>query len=210
MTYVTYNDSIRNRNRTTYKVEKGSNLSKEELQKVFDELRNNKFSTKEHQSNIKEYNEYKNGKLENISTEKEIEMKIFDTLIELGFSIENIGTFFYKELIMEISRTLNCKNVYGIEFCNEETIKEMLNNRYSSIYIEIAKFYLEISCDTFHNRIKDAVKEVDISKTNKDLVVEIFEGHEDAKSYQEQALYIGKYIQNKYLGKVQTKELAMA
>lgn len=210
MTYVTYNDSIKNRNRKSYKVEKGSNLSKEELQKVFDELRNNKFSTKEYQNNIREYNEYKNGKLENISIEQELEMKIFDTLLELGFSIENVGTFFYKELIVEIAKTLNSKNAYGYENCDEEALKTLLNSRYSSIYIEIAKFYLEISCDTFHNRIKDAVKEVDITKANRDLVVEIFAGHEDATSYQEQALYIGRYIQNRYLSKEQAKELAMA
>ena len=210
MTYISYNDSIKNRNRRTYNLEKGTNLTKEELQKVFEDIRGNRYSIKQHLNDKKDYEEYINGQLENKTNERIAEMKIYDTLLALGFSFEDIGTFYYKELILEIAKSLDKQNTYGKEICDEQTLREMLMNRYSSIYIEKAKYNLNISSDTFHRSIRDAISNIDITKVDKELLAEIFAGHENVTTYQEQALYIGKYIQNKYLKEIKTLEMLMA
>lgn len=209
MTYVTYNETLEKRAKRRYILEEHFN-PEDELKRLYEELRENKISNREYTKNVNDYKAYKSGKSEMITYEKEVEMKIFDILLELGFSLEDIGTFYYKELILEIAKSLDKENTYGKEICDEQTLREMLMNRYSSIYIEKAKYNLNISSDAFHKSIRDAISNIDITKVNKELLVEIFAGHENVTSYQEQALYIGKYIQNKYFGIKQILKVSMA
>lgn len=210
MTYITYYETLQKRAKRRYAEPVQLFSAEDELKRIYDEFKENKVSKREYTRNINEYNDYLNGKLQKATYEKQVEMKIFDTLIELGFSLDHIGTFFYKELILEIAKSLNKENTYGQEICDEQTLREMLMNRYSAIYIEKAKYSLNISSDAYHKQIKDAIKNIDTTKVNKELLVEIFAGYENNTSYQEQAICIGKYIQNKYLKETKTLEMLMA
>lgn len=141
----------------------------------------------------KAYKAYKRGEKHDDAISLE-ELEVIAILEEMGFSLDYIGTYFYKELIMAILNQLKGVPV-RFEVLSEEELTEQLNNPFSQFYFDIARNDLDIGIKTFHAAISKAIEEIDNDK-NSSLYKEIFGDNGEFTEYGLNALDIAKYYFN--------------
>ena len=136
---------------------------------------------------------YKNNKIDSEIPEYNLsEMKVLDTLNELGFPMDYIGTLIYKDVIMatksDLEEIINCGIIEKYEF-----LKETVENPYSEFYLNISRWQNDISVERLHNHIMNAIKSIDKDKINVDTVYKIFGSNNMEHSYGKAAIKIGLY-----------------
>lgn len=129
-------------------------------------------------SMFEKYKEYKNGILtEPISENEEKQIVILKTLEELGYSMEETGTYFYKEVIMSLKEEM--QKIHTEE--DYISLMSEIGDSYSQFYFDIARNGMDIGVKTFHgcismsyqNRIKNPInvnlaKEIGAEQYNAD------------------------------------------
>lgn len=146
----------------------------------------------------KDYLNYKENKLEDISNNKKKEMEILNLLEQLGYPIEKVGTYFYKDMILKIVEYLeNLEEVNGFKKYNK--LLDELENHYSHFYFDLARNELDIGIKTFHEVLENQISIVDHSTANKEMFNKVF-GTEEINNlgYEEKAFGISTYL---YLNK---------
>lgn len=121
----------------------------------------------------------------------EEELELIEILDELGFPLDQVGTYLYKELILAILRNLKGIPI-RFKVLNEEELIEELNNPFSQFYFDIARNDLDIGIKTFHAAITLAIEKVrldDYNSRRKELLGDNF----DLNNYSLNALSIAKY-----------------
>ncbi len=146
---------------------------------------------------LERYRSYKQG--EEIG-DKELDMRILSLLEGLGYPIEKIGTYLYKELISYIYDDVKESIKSGIE---PKELMEELIYPYSGLYHEIAREYLEIGVKPFHKYIKESIEEKDSSKAIEPLSITIKGLEEGYIDYGIQAMFLASYIYGKYDKKIE-------
>ena len=136
---------------------------------------------------------YKENKIKGEIPEYNLdEMKVLDTLSELGFPMDNFGTYFYKDVIMEtkpcLDRIIKCGHIEEYE-----TLKEIIENPCNSFYLNISRNQNEMPVMRLHRGIMDAIEAIDASKINMDTVYQVFGSNSSINSYGEAAIKIGLY-----------------
>ena len=139
---------------------------------------------------LERYRNYKKGELDKID-DRELDMRILSLLEELGYPIENIGTYLYKELISYIYEDVGKAIQTNID--NKELMYELLEP-YSGLYRGLASDYLEIGTKSFHKYVKEAIALRD-SKTATEPLTLTIEGLSDNYiDYGVQAMFLAAYI----------------
>lgn len=113
---------------------------------------------------------------------------ILDLLEKLGFSINEVGTFLYKKLILSLCDV--------IEYMSTNEIKELLKNPYSQLYFDVARNDLDMGCLSFHSYIEHAIS-VCNDKMKKSDAFKLLKYNFNNLSYGEAALFLAKFISNK-------------
>ena len=151
-----------------------------------------------------DYSKYKKGEPyydENISPELkeeyEIDMKILSLLENLGYPMDELGTFLYKELIHEL-----CREIKGMT--KREDMKKCddliseLGKPFSRIYHLVAREYLEIGIKSFHLNVESALDKIDSSKVDELLALRVYGSNPEQLDYGKQALLYAGYILGRY------------
>jgi len=149
-----------------------------------------------------DYLEYKKNKLESISDVKKKEMETLNLLEQLGYSIEIVGTYFYKDMILKIVEYLeNIETELG--FKKHHKLLDEISEHYSNFYFDLARNELDVGIKTFHKVLKSNISDIDHKEANEEVFVDVFGTKEiNNLGYEEKALVIASYI---YLNK-KTKE----
>ncbi len=101
------------------------------------------------------YLEYKDCKDEDIPLESRDIVVILRQLEAMGFPMNKVGTYLYKEMIENIMKSLE----------NDAVIDSSeLNNRYSQFYVDIARNNLDIGIKTFHRLIEASLADIDFDQ----------------------------------------------
>lgn len=112
-------------------------------------------------SDKKKYLEYKNGNIKTDSLDEILNLITLKLLEENGFHIDDIGTYLYRDIIINIIKRLNS------EHPNIEELKEELSNTYSQFYFDISRNERDMGVKTFHFYIKKAILNIkDENKTS--------------------------------------------
>lgn len=138
------------------------------------------------------YEAYKKGELKNVTEDCESEMKILNLLEIIGYQLDNIGTYLYKNMIFRIIYYLRGNKVRGEEL-SVPTLKEQLENPFSQFYVDIARNDLDIGIKTFHATIIMASKEA-IKQEQETEVVQILGEEFDLTKYIANAFTIANYL----------------
>lgn len=146
----------------------------------------------------KQYLQYKENKLENITDDMKNEMETLSLLEQLGYSVEIEGTHFYKDMILKIVEYLeNIEQLVG--FKKYHNLLDDIQNHYSSFYFDIARNELDIGIKTFHKILKYYISDIDHKEADEKVFEEVFGTREiNNLGYEEKALVIASYI---YLNK---------
>ena len=169
-------------------------ISNKEVRRV---LQGTSFAIYEAKKDKEKYTLYKNGQLEELGEETERQMQILNILEKLGFSMNELGTFLYKDLIHEVCEEIkDVSTRRDIDKCRK--ILTELTDVYSNLYHYIAREWKEMGIKTFHLYIGQAIERIDTNKIDKELSKKIYGNSNEEKNYGLHAFQIAAYIQNKY------------
>lgn len=146
------------------------------------------------------YREYKNGDIEKLTEEEIKEMQALSVLENLGYPMDELGTYLYKEVIVYARDEIDGYNRRKEE--DKEKAKDLLINledAYSNLYHMIAREDLEMGIKSFHICIWRAVQEIDDSKIDRELAEKIFGKNPIPLTYGAQAFKIASYLSKKYM-----------
>lgn len=142
---------------------------------------------------IYEYQAYKNGEeVEGIELYQQ-DIVILETLEKLGYPMNHIGTFLYKNVILSVLERLeNVETRRDVYKC-KGLIAE-LKDGLSPFYYNLSRRELNLGVKPFHWRIEEAISKIDNEKIDKLLFYGIFCKYNDDMDYGEQAFLIAAYV----------------
>lgn len=143
----------------------------------------------------KEYEQYKSGSTEGFSEERLEQMEILSVLDKLRFPMDEVGTYFYKDVIVKAKRYLDGVDDFGNRISQGELLQE-LRSPYSQFYFDLARNDMDIGLKTFHSNIEHALESVDYGQADTTLLQEIYSNFSEEADYGEHALAISKYLRN--------------
>jgi hypothetical protein len=140
-----------------------------------------------------EYLIYQANGFDELSKEKTREMKALELLENLGFDMDEIGTYLYKDVIAGIAELIS-------DISENETGKKMqfliesLQNAYSQFYFNLARNERDIGVKTFHSYIEETHQKRDFSKADSNLVFKLYSTNPEEMGSIEQAFLLGNYL----------------
>jgi len=151
------------------------------------------------------YKEYKKGNKEELSEYELKEMETISILERLGYPLDELGTYLYKEVVMYAHEKIDKLGRKNKE--EAEDLLESMNDAYSSFYYIIAREDLEISIRKFHLFIGQAIDKIDNEKIDGKLAEKIFGKNPVESNYGEQAFKIASYMSSKYMIKYSNQKV---
>ena len=139
------------------------------------------------------YDNYRKCNYVELIIKEKKDIEILSILEKLGYPMEHLGTYFYKDLVLFVCDEIKNMNTSDLQQKNNDMLVS-LNNKYSSLYIWIASDDKELGCKTFHSYIEDALLKIDYDKIDVSLASRIY-GSEDI-TYGSAALHIAEYFLN--------------
>jgi len=144
-------------------------------------------------STKQDYDKFKNGMLNEISKERKVEMETLDLLENLGYPMEELGTYLYKNMIVNIIGYLNnVKNQNEIIDIREKI--QQLKNGFSQFYVDVARNDLDMGIRTFHKHVENALLKVDYSNADPILLYKIYNNFNEEIDYGENAFVLASYM----------------
>ena len=141
-----------------------------------------------------EYDSYKAGILEDISSDKELEMKTLSLLEQIGFSMNDIGTYLYKNMVVEVAKRL--RKISNDDELEREKLLLYIRSPYSQFYVDVARNDLDMGIKTFHEYVDVALSKVDLSAADNGGAFDIYNNFSGEVDYGEQLFTIGSYVAN--------------
>ena len=144
------------------------------------------------------YNRFKDGLLTDIDEKQSIKIKILSLLEAYGFPMDELGTYFYKDIIAKCYDVINSKQDENY-FNRCGMLLEELKNPYSNFYFDLARNDNDIGTTTFHLYIEKALNLVDEGMANPNLPNNIFGTEVKSANYGIQAYQLASFISKLYL-----------
>lgn len=132
------------------------------------------------------YTNYKQNKNFFVMPKSQEHMQILEMLEQLGFSMAEVGTYYFKELIIRIVELLN----QGL--LSEDQISDFLEQPFSQLYFDVARNDLDIGIKSFNEYVNFAFGEIDINNANQELLDKIIEKMDTAVSNRQLPLVIAQ------------------
>ena len=156
------------------------------------------YATYEANEDIENFNKYLSGYVEGFSERTLRDMEILSLLKKLGFPMQELGTYLYKDLISEICEVLNCLSDKrdDVNVCRELLAK--LNDAYSSFYHSIGREWKELGITSFHLYIIDALESIDDDNIDQELSSKITGEEFHDLNYGTHAFMLAAYTLKKY------------
>lgn len=142
-----------------------------------------------------DYANYKLGSLEDNSKDKLQQMEVLSVLERLSFPMNEVGTYFFKDVIMKTIRYLDGTDDFGNSIDTSKLLEE-LKSPYSQFYFDIARNELDVGVKTFHSYIEHALESVQYENADAALLFEIYSNFSKETDYGEHALIIAEHLRN--------------
>ena len=140
-----------------------------------------------------DYTGDKNNSLLISSSDKEKDFVVLYLLEKLGYPMNMIGTYLYKNMIISVSEYISDISPER-DITNYNSLILQLRNHYSQFYFDIARNDLDMGIKTFHGFVSEAISKIDYSKANPVLFKRIFGNSSGDIGYDDQAFILGAYV----------------
>lgn len=168
-----------------------------ELEKLNMIISGTDYAMFEAQLDKKLYEKSKKGELEEISETQERDLKILRILEGLGYPMDELGTYLYKDVIAEAyEKVKDVSRRKDMDKCRE--LMTSLNDAYSDFYRWIARDDKEMGVKSFHFYIEEAISKIDENSIDKELAVKIFGSNPEDLNYGLQAFQLACYASDCY------------
>lgn len=151
-----------------------------------------------------DYLAFRSNKDMDLTVHRELELEVIRLLENLGYSLEEMGTFFYKDVIVGIVDALDC-----LTESDYKTFLESLNSPFSQFYFNLARNERDIGTKSFHEYISKAHLSIDVRKANRKIVTKLYKNRSRNMNYGEYALFLAKYVKDNIvprIGKIKNKK----
>lgn len=135
------------------------------------------------------YDKYKKGAFVSDKKYDYKNMYILSLLEGLGFSMDELGTYLYKELILEVEEQLE-KSSGESSIESYKKLYDQLNNINSNLYAWVYSDYLEMGKKTYMAYLNRAFEKIDLSKVDKNIQMSLF-GNEEQSDYAYETIQLG-------------------
>ena len=143
------------------------------------------------------YEKSKEGILENIEEYQQRGINILSLLEGLGYPMDELGTYLYKDVIAEIYEVVkDVSKRTDMDKCRD--LMKELNDAYSNFYRWIARDDKEMGIASFHLYIEQAISKIDEESIDKELAVKVFGSNPEDINYGLQAFQLASYVANHY------------
>lgn len=147
------------------------------------------------------YKKYILGEEQELSDYDSRSMKVLSILSRLGYPMNELGTYLYKEVITEVCDAL--KDVTGkrtdMEQC--KSLLAELSDGFSQLYHNVAREYLEMGIIPFHLNIEKSIENINPEAIDLDLSYQIFGSNPEEQNYGLQAFQLAAYTLGFYAKK---------
>lgn len=134
------------------------------------------------------YYAYKVGLINEVTEKQLQDITVLSLLEDIGYSMIELGTYFYKDVILKVIETLNNSNNI------EETIKELLSqlsDSNSQFHANIAKNDFDMDAKIFYNYIQKSISKIDNTKIKEEHKLRF---NNKNAIYEERTISLGMYI----------------
>lgn len=160
-------------------------------------LHGTSFAMYEANEDKENYIKFKNGKADNFSDSTIRDMNLLEILERLGYSMDELGTYLYKDLIAETYEKIkDVSSRNDMDKCR--AIMSSLTDAFSGFYRYIAREWKEMGVKSFHLYIQKAISKVSDEAVDMELSKKIFGDNPEEKNYGLQAFQIAAYAAKKY------------
>ena len=143
------------------------------------------------------YEKSKKGELEEISEIQERDIKILRILEGLGYPMDELGTYLYKDVIAEAyEKVKDVSSRRDMDKCRD--LMASLNDAYSDFYRWIARDDKEMGVKSFHFYIGEAISKIDDDSIDKELAIKVFGSNPEDLNYGLQAFQLACYASDRY------------
>lgn len=139
------------------------------------------------------YAKYKAGVEQEWSDSDARSMQVLSILDGLGYPMEELGTYLYKEVITEICDSLKGITGKRSDMAKCKDLLTQLNNGFSQFYHNVAREYLDMGVTSFHLYIQQAIEKINYEKIDLDLSYQIFGADPTEQNYGLQAFQLAAY-----------------
>ncbi len=140
------------------------------------------------------YAKFKVGEEQELSDCDSKSMKVLSILDGLGYPMDELGTYLYKEVITEVCDSLKGITGKRADMKKCKYLLAQLNNAFSQFYHHIAREYLEMGVKAFHLYIQQTIEKINYDAINLDLSYQIFGANPIEQNYGLQAFQLATYI----------------
>lgn len=148
---------------------------------------------------------YQNGKSKDMSDEEVTKMEVLDLLEELGYPMEEYGTYLYSEVISSLRNQLGV-----IKTRNQVTeSKELLmqaKNPFSQLYFNLARNERDMGVKKFHRIIERALSKINYENATSETLYKVYGNFPFEMDYGENAFTLANYL-NQHLEKPAIRKL---
>lgn len=131
-------------------------LSYSQIEQLEMVLHGTDFAMHEANNDKEIYEKYLKDETFKLNENQKEDICLLNMLKDLGFSLDELGTYLYKDVIKEVSNVLKSEEKNEIEL--KKSLLSELNNSYSNFYRWIARDDKEIGVTTFHLYIQKAIE----------------------------------------------------
>lgn len=143
----------------------------------------------------KKYKEYRQNPSMELKEYEKRNMDILSVLDGLGYPMDELGTYLYKDVIADIMDLLID---YQDDMGKYKELMHYLQNPYSNFYRWIAREDKEMGIASFHLLIEEAIKKIDPEHTNRELATKVFGSNTDDLNYGLHAFQLAAYCSDLY------------
>ena len=167
-----------------------------DIEKILKMLDGTSFARYEASKDKENFEKYKRNERADFKEETLNNMKILDLLQRLGYSMEELGTYLLKDVIVEVYNYIQDKNGNkNMDRCS--SIMAELNNPFSNFYLHIAREWKELGIKPFHLFIKKAQDTIDYKSIDKELSRKIYGNNLENSNYGIHAFQVAAYALDK-------------
>ena len=160
-------------------------------------LHGTNFAMNEASRDRRKYIDYSYGDNLDLTEEESKDMEILEILEGLGYSINELGTYLYKDVIKDVYNDIKDLDM-NTDKDKCMTIKLGLTNAFSGLYHYIARECKDMGVKAFHLYIQRSIEKIDYSSVDKELSTKIFGNQEIEQDYGMQAFQIASYVAKKH------------
>ena len=144
----------------------------------------------------KRYSLFKQGYTQVFTEEENKNMQVLSILERLGYSLDELGTYLYKDVIVEVYKKIEdvsrSKNIdmYSV-------LISQLNDAFSNFYHNLARENKDMGVKSFHLYINKAIEKIN-DDVDKELSKRIYGDNPEELNYGLQAFQIAAYVADKH------------